>query len=121
MTRQEMVALQPRDDSGIFHPQIDITNYQRITLEQMNDNGADNLVQAVVDQAVKDYVSGRRSEIATKRSNVLRVDAQRFFSGAWFETLTGCDGTYFLRRLEAIVCKRERFLRTSARRSDSCG
>ncbi len=48
-----------REGKGEFRSKIDITDYQRITLLEMSDRGAENLVRAIVRQAAKDYITIR--------------------------------------------------------------
>lgn len=57
-------------------------------------DGTQNLIQAIVDRAVQDYMH------APEESG-LRQDAAQFFLSEWFEQLTGLDGKIALKRLEA--------------------
>lgn len=68
---------------------------------EIDPDGVQYLIQAIVDRAVKDY-------FRTANSAAMRQDAQRFFLSEWFEQLTGFDGKTVLRHLIQKHNKRHR-------------
>lgn len=63
-------------------------------MRRIDPDGAQWLIQAIVDRAVQDYMH------APEESG-LRQDATQFFLSEWFEQLTGFDGKTALKRLKA--------------------
>ena len=65
-----------------------------IQRREIDPQGAEYLVQAIVDRAIQDYMH------ATESSG-LRTDAAKFFLSPWFEQLTGFSGKDVLKKLQA--------------------
>lgn len=71
--------------------------------EHLDDKGVDNLVVAIVRQAVQDW---RAATHRLKRhpddldADNIRKDCERFFRSEWFFDLTGIDGKKFLSQLK---------------------
>lgn len=66
-------------------------------------NSYENLANAIVEQAVKDYRKAQRKlrkhpENAKARSRIVEVET--FFHSAWFKALTRADPDYILSRLQ---------------------
>ena len=62
----------------------------------------ENLINAIVLQAVKDY----RDDIKRLKKNTTNTDAmstameiERFFHSAWYQTITSVDGDYLIQKL----------------------
>lgn len=71
----------------------DITNYE-------------NLANAIVLQAVKDYRMALKSLKATPRNRTAMADKEeieRFFRSGWFSVLTSVDGEMLIRSLQMEV------------------
>lgn len=79
---------------------IDIAGYVRITPEEIDPRGAFNLVRGIVEQAEHDYQIGVKLEKETRERSIMRAECEWFFRSAWFETITGLNGEYVLRRLK---------------------
>ena len=60
----------------------------------LDPQGVDNLVEAIVSRAITDYMH-------VSESSGLRQDAARFFLSTWFEQLTGFSGKDVLKKLQA--------------------
>ena len=63
----------------------------------------ENLANAIVLQAVKDWRSAVRKLKKRPRydpAKQMRDDCERFFRSGWFEELTGMDGSAILRKLK---------------------
>lgn len=63
----------------------------------------DNLAQAVILQAVKDYRTARKElkyHPKNKDSKLMIEDCERFFRSDWFGVLTSVDGQMLLKRLQ---------------------
>ena len=71
---------------------IDVSDYKRMRLHELSDEGAQALVQGIVEQAVHDW------RTSTPGSG-MRTDCERFFLSSWFYMLTGVDGEPILRKL----------------------
>lgn len=67
----------------------------------LDPDGAQWLIQAIVDRATKDYL------YAPEASDVY-WDAVRFFLSDWFECLTGLDGRATLKNLKTERAKKHR-------------
>lgn len=67
--------------------------------KDIDPQGAQNLVQAIVRQARVDVLNNKPGTPA-------RRSAEVFFRSAWFETLTGFNGKPVLKKLQAIYDKR---------------
>lgn len=61
--------------------------------------GAQNLLEAMIRQAAWDVMHN-------KPGSYIRIDAEIFFSSAWFEALTGFDGKQILKKLQAEYDKK---------------
>lgn len=71
----------------------DITNYE-------------NLVNAIILQAVKDYCMALKSLKANPRNRTAMADKdeiERFFRSGWFSVLTSVDGEMLIRSLQMEV------------------
>ena len=68
------------------------------------DEGADNLVEAIVAQASFDYRAAKSAAKDKPRIKAIRRMklAEGFFRSSWFHTLTGLDGNAVLARLSAM-------------------
>ena len=63
----------------------------------------DNLAQAVILQAVKDYRTARKElkyHPKNKDTKLMIEDCERFFRSDWFGVLTSVDGQMLLIRLQ---------------------
>lgn len=63
----------------------------------------DNLAQAVILQAVKDYRTARKElkyHPKNKDTKLMIEDCERFFRSDWFGVLTSVDGQMLLKRLQ---------------------
>ena len=62
-------------------------------IEKMNETGIENLTNAIVLQAVKDY---RRAlaggSVNGRDSKTVIEECERFFQSEWFDSLTNVDG-----------------------------
>lgn len=79
---------------------IDISDYERITPEKIHPEGAQALVEGIVEKAAKDWRDGVKHERKTGKRSGVRQECERFVRSDWFTTLTGLDGRYVLRKLE---------------------
>lgn len=61
----------------------------------MNDKNYEDLANAIIIQAVKDY---RRTQ-----SPQVRNEIKRFFKSEWFSMLTNLDGDMLIKKLEREV------------------
>lgn len=71
----------------------DITNYE-------------NLANAIILQAVKDYRMALKSLKANSRNRAAKADKdeiERFFRSGWFSVLTSVDGEMLIRSLQMEV------------------
>lgn len=67
----------------------------------------ENLANAIVLQAVKDYRDALRTlKKHPRRSDARSVksDCERFFRSSWYQTLTSVDGEILMRKLNEEVC-----------------
>lgn len=67
----------------------------------------ENLANAIVLQAVKDYRDALRTlKKHPRRSGARSVknDCERFFRSSWYQTLTSVDGEILMRKLNEEVC-----------------
>ena len=76
---------------------IDVSDYQRITLEELDETGAQRLVEGIVTQAARDY--RRAKKLGAKG---MKRDCVRFFRSAYFERLTGLDGRAVVEALDRL-------------------
>ena len=63
----------------------------------------ENLAQAVILQAVKDYRTVRKKlkyHPKNKEAKLMIEDCERFFRSDWFGVLTSVDGQMLLRKLQ---------------------
>ena len=63
----------------------------------------ENLAQAVILQAVKDYRTARRKtkhHPKNKEAKLMIEDCERFFRSDWFGVLTSVDGQMLLKKLQ---------------------
>ena len=69
---------------------------------QLDDNGVNNLVSAIVKKAVDDWKQAKK-KLGKNPQNVaahgIVIDCERFFLSEYFYQLTGLDGHEFLKRL----------------------
>lgn len=71
-------------------------------MKKMDDYGCENLVQAIVGQAVKDLTRlYQHQEYARKNDNIKSIrELERFFLSEYFQVITGCDnGSYIIRQI----------------------
>ena len=73
--------------------------YERIRPEDIDIRGAHNLVRGIVEQAAHDWRAGVEMEKKTREMSHTRVACETFFKSKLFESLTGLNGEYVLRRL----------------------
>jgi len=80
---------------------IKMDGYERLKLENFNDDGADALVRAICERAADDWRQGMRTELKhpERGATRYRVDAERFFLSGYFNLLTGLDGSWVLAKL----------------------
>lgn len=64
-----------------------------VSTKTINEQGAINLVQAIVDRAVNDFM-------VTKPGSDARKEIENFFLSDYFESLTGSDGSVMLKQLQ---------------------
>ncbi len=82
----------------------DMHGYRRIqSPDQLNDDGVQMLIEAVLVRAADDYRLGRLKERTYGHKSAVVVEVRRFFRSAWFEMLTGLDGKAALERLERMI------------------
>ncbi len=71
-------------------------------------NDWQDLANAIIDQAVKDYRAAAQ-ELRwcpdSKRAAAMIRDVEIFFHSAWYEQLTNVDGDFILNRLRKEVAK----------------
>lgn len=73
----------------------------------MNKSVYENLANAIVLQAVKDYRDALHTlKKFPRRSDARSVknDCERFFRSSWYQTLTSVDGEMLMRKLNEEVC-----------------
>jgi hypothetical protein len=83
----------PISDRGRQKHMSDITNYE-------------NLANAIILQAVKDYRMALKSLKANPRNRTAMADKdeiERFFRSDWFSVLTSVDGEMLIRSLQMEV------------------
>lgn len=68
-------------------------------MHDIDPQGAQNLLQAMIHQAAQDVLH-------RKPGSYIRIDAENFFRSAWFEKLTGLDGKHILKQLQAEYDKK---------------
>ena len=62
-----------------------------------NEEGIENLVNAIILQAVKDYRKALRGfSLNGKSSTAVIAECERFFRSEWFRVLTNVDGEYLI-------------------------
>ena len=82
----------------------DMQGYQRIqSPDQLNDDGVQMLIEAVLVRAADDYRLGRLKERTYGHKSAVVMEVKRFFRSAWFEMLTGLNGDAILERLERMI------------------
>lgn len=81
-------------------PEIDITGYKRITLEELNDQGVYNLVEGIVDRAARDWREYAHKN--TPECQWQRMRIERFFRSQYFHGLTGLNGEAVLNQLKRM-------------------
>ena len=83
--------MENRDRRGCYSEKIHLDNYVRLKKEQVDPEGMNNLIQAIVHAAAYDY----------KKSKdwFMRQDAREFFESEWFTFLTGISGKYMIELL----------------------
>ena len=61
----------------------------------MNQRGLENLTNAIIIQAVKDYRSALSGcKVNGRDSKAVIAECERFFQSEWFKVLTKVDGNY---------------------------
>ena len=68
----------------------------------------ENLANAIILQAVKDYRMALKSLKANSRNRTAQADKaeiERFFRSGWYGMLTDLDGEYLMKGVQAIVRK----------------
>ena len=66
-------------------------------IEKMNETGIENLSNAIVLQAVKDYRSALSGcNVNGRDSKSVIAECERFFQSEWFESLTKIDCKYLM-------------------------
>ena len=90
----------------------------------MNDDCCENMVQAIVFQAIWDLQNSTKKlkkNPNNYQAQKQKKDCERFFNSAWFETMTGCDGSSILHRLETeeIKQKKQKPARNKPLKSDN--
>ena len=62
-----------------------------------NEEGIENLTNAIILQAVKDYRKALKGlSLNGKSSNAVITDCERFFRSDWYRQLTNVDGEYLI-------------------------
>ena len=62
-----------------------------------NEEGIENLTNAIVLQAVKDYRKALKGlSLDGKSSTTVIADCERFFRSEWYRQLTNVDGEYLI-------------------------
>lgn len=62
-----------------------------------NEEGIENLTNAIILQAVKDYRKALKGfSLNGKSSTAVIVDCERFFRSDWYRQLTNVDGEYLM-------------------------
>ena len=63
----------------------------------MNQQGVENLANAIILHAVKDYRSALAgSSVGGHDSKSVIAECERFFRSEWFQILTNADGEYLI-------------------------
>ena len=63
----------------------------------------ENLANAIILQAVKDYRTARKKQKFRPKNQevkLMAIDCERFFRSNWFATLTSIDGAVLLKKLK---------------------
>lgn len=83
---------------------------ERMTLEEISDEGALRLVEHILHQASMDYwrARGNRIKAGVTEPSGLETDCERFFRSRWFETLTGLNGKPILEELKSRIDRGDR-------------
>jgi hypothetical protein len=69
-----------------------------------NEEGIENLTNAIVLQAVKDYRRALKGfSLNGKSSTAVIADCERFFRSAWYRQLTNVDGEYLITNIRKEV------------------
>lgn len=77
----------------------------------LDDQGCNRLVRAIVTRAVQDWRIARRRLRKYPNNEVqkeIMADCERFFMSAYFTNLTGMDGKEFMARLNEQMAIEER-------------
>ena len=62
-----------------------------------NEEGIENLTNAIILQAVKDYRKAlKRFSLNGKSSTAVIAECERFFRSEWYSQLTNVDGEYLI-------------------------
>lgn len=67
----------------------------------MNKTIFENLANAIILQAVKDY---RDALNELQKARAMMDDCEKFFRSSWYQTLTSVDGEMLIQKLKAEVC-----------------
>jgi hypothetical protein len=76
--------------------------------ELPDDNAYQDLANAVVAQAVKDYKNLLKRPRLTDRQQFEKEKIEAFFRSDWGEMLTGLDGDFCIKRIKESVVKKKR-------------
>lgn len=82
---------------------IDIEGYERLTPDDICEQGMQNLTEAIVKRAADDWQEAVKAQ---KRGNTVqchsrtRAECERFFLSDWFYELTGLNGRVVLKMLK---------------------
>ena len=78
-------------------------DYQDYQLKDLDPQGAEDLIVAIVKQAVTDWKSAKKV-LAKHPDSIMasnsQIDCERFFLSPYFCALTGTDGKHILSKLE---------------------
>lgn len=72
-------------------------------IEYENEQGLENLANAIILQACKDYKAALKSKRGATREGGSIRSIQRFFHSQWFKTLTKADPDYIMKEIERQV------------------
>lgn len=71
-------------------------------------NPYENLANAIIIQACKDYRKAYKRYLrryrSTDKPDAELVELERFFRSDWYKTLTAVDGEYLMDRMKKEVC-----------------
>ena len=80
---------------------VSMKGYKRITLEEMDDRGVQNLIEGIIAKAADDFLWGCKMEQKHPGyHSELKRDAEEYFLSPAFAKLTGLDGVTILQGLK---------------------